>query len=398
MFDRSVIQTMDAVKLNIVTNSMFECSLCLQVYKDPRLLPCGHTFCLQCIQKTNNKPCSLCKKEWPLPANGLQGLQKNAVAEKLIQSLSSISHCAAAGNDSHGQIKYLCIDCWDPLCEKCAKNHTQFSRVLKNHVVKKMNEVDQSDVELNYQRKALLCAQHKDKLMELLCTHCDQFICHKCYISSHNSHECVSAEYADAKLKLQIDQLKINVQENVNKIDGKVKLLKSVKLSLETSKANQLQYIKILLDDVKKQLRVEHDKIISKIDECFKNAVKSIDEKTHAKNKELEQEVQANEAKLQSLQEAMSSIEQYTTPLSTAVERATLLKEDSIGQIMKTAKFTPHYQSHWLIQEPIIEWKTSIDDWLLSYKNTLSFFQNVPQLDVEHLMKTQSNFMPVKVI
>ena len=397
MFDRLVIQTMDAVKLNIVTNSIFECSLCLQVYQDPRLLPCGHTFCLQCIQKTNNKPCSLCKKEWSLPANGLQGLQKNAVAEKFIQSLSSISHCAAAGDDSHGQVKYLCIDCWDPLCEKCAKNHTQFSRVLKNHVIKKMNEVDQSDVELHYQRKALLCSQHKDKSMELHCTNCDQFICHKCYISSHNSHECVSAEYADAKLKLHIDKLKNDVQENINMLDGKVKILKSVKLSLETNKANQLQYIKTLLDDIKKQLRVEHEKIMSKIEECYKNAIKSIDEKTFAKDKELEQAMQVNEAKLQSLHEAMSSIKQYTAPLSTAVERAALLKDDSIGQVMKTAKFTPHYQSHWLTQEPIIEWKTNIDDWLLSYKKTLAHFHYVPQLNVKHLMKTQSNFIPLKV-
>ena len=27
------------------------CPLCLDIFKEPRLLDCGHTFCLQCLQK-----------------------------------------------------------------------------------------------------------------------------------------------------------------------------------------------------------------------------------------------------------------------------------------------------------------------------------------------------------
>ena len=105
---------MDGTKIHVAVNSLLECSICLQVFQDPRNLPCGHTFCLRCIQQTNNRLCSLCKRKWTLPASGWQELPKNFITEKCITSLPSISHCAVAGNNSHGAVKYLCIDCWDP--------------------------------------------------------------------------------------------------------------------------------------------------------------------------------------------------------------------------------------------------------------------------------------------
>ena len=77
---------MDRTKLHTAVNSLLECSECLQVFQDPRNLPCGHTFCLQCIKKANNRLCSLCKREWSLPANGLQALPKNFIVENWIRS------------------------------------------------------------------------------------------------------------------------------------------------------------------------------------------------------------------------------------------------------------------------------------------------------------------------
>lgn len=32
-------------------NPLVQCGLCQDVYDDPRVLPCSHTFCLECLQK-----------------------------------------------------------------------------------------------------------------------------------------------------------------------------------------------------------------------------------------------------------------------------------------------------------------------------------------------------------
>uniref|UniRef100_A0A3B4UP82 RING-type domain-containing protein n=1 Tax=Seriola dumerili TaxID=41447 RepID=A0A3B4UP82_SERDU len=44
----------------------FQCSICLDTYKNPTSIPCGHNFCLECIKlfwDTKPKPeCPLCKE------------------------------------------------------------------------------------------------------------------------------------------------------------------------------------------------------------------------------------------------------------------------------------------------------------------------------------------------
>jgi hypothetical protein len=53
------------------------CGFCFDVYRDPRILPCGHTFCLKCLKKqvdSSDKSvrltCGLCRQPWTLPDDG----------------------------------------------------------------------------------------------------------------------------------------------------------------------------------------------------------------------------------------------------------------------------------------------------------------------------------------
>jgi len=73
-------------------DDIMECSICTEVFTDPRLLPCGHIFCLQCLQSysEDKQPgdcmlCPLCRKEFTIPDNGIPGLPKNIYIEKLLR-------------------------------------------------------------------------------------------------------------------------------------------------------------------------------------------------------------------------------------------------------------------------------------------------------------------------
>jgi len=72
-------------------DDMTECSICTEVFTDPRVLPCIHTFCLECLlncgkdrQPRDRMPCPLCRKEFTIPDDGLSGVQKNFFMEKLL--------------------------------------------------------------------------------------------------------------------------------------------------------------------------------------------------------------------------------------------------------------------------------------------------------------------------
>jgi hypothetical protein len=41
-----------------------ECHICYEIFKDPRLLDCGHTFCFKCIDRlleNNSLACPICR-------------------------------------------------------------------------------------------------------------------------------------------------------------------------------------------------------------------------------------------------------------------------------------------------------------------------------------------------
>jgi len=68
-----------------------ECPICTEVFTDPRVLPCIHTYCLKCIEgcgvdkKPGEKlPCPLCRKEFVIPDTGLTELPKNFFVNKLL--------------------------------------------------------------------------------------------------------------------------------------------------------------------------------------------------------------------------------------------------------------------------------------------------------------------------
>jgi transcription elongation factor Elf1 len=66
--------------------------VCLSQFEDSRVLPCGHTFCLKCLQqqlgdnatKQATIVCSLCRQSFPIPNGGLASLPKNYSIESAI--------------------------------------------------------------------------------------------------------------------------------------------------------------------------------------------------------------------------------------------------------------------------------------------------------------------------
>ena len=55
-----------------------KCSVCLELFTEPKILPCCHTFCLECLKKTASRKrtegkitCPKCRQSHPIPAGGL---------------------------------------------------------------------------------------------------------------------------------------------------------------------------------------------------------------------------------------------------------------------------------------------------------------------------------------
>lgn len=66
------------------------CKICLDRYKDPRALPCQHSFCHRCLKNVkvvhtplscggvgHDLPCPLCRRNHPVPIGGVEGFPKD---------------------------------------------------------------------------------------------------------------------------------------------------------------------------------------------------------------------------------------------------------------------------------------------------------------------------------
>ncbi|ESP01773.1 hypothetical protein LOTGIDRAFT_139123 [Lottia gigantea] len=63
-----------------------ECSICCEDFKTPKFLPCGHTFCLDCIEryigdKIETFHCPLCGQDVTIPVGGAKMFTTNYIAQ-----------------------------------------------------------------------------------------------------------------------------------------------------------------------------------------------------------------------------------------------------------------------------------------------------------------------------
>ena len=58
--------------------TQLECSICYEIFKEPRELPCGHSFCTACLERLASfgnleyVDCPSCRKRHKRPSNGFR--------------------------------------------------------------------------------------------------------------------------------------------------------------------------------------------------------------------------------------------------------------------------------------------------------------------------------------
>jgi len=131
-----------------------ECPICTEVYTDPRVLPCVHTYCLKCIeawskdkQPGDKLACPLCRKEFTLSSNGVKDLPKNFFVANFLQmkELSSVesktSPCEACsgseegGSEVQNVASVYCVECQIKLCDNCKRAHAVIKSTRSHKLV-----------------------------------------------------------------------------------------------------------------------------------------------------------------------------------------------------------------------------------------------------------------------
>ena len=179
-------------------NAQLECSICLDTYKDPKLLQCFHVFCQLCLEPLVSRDgqsllCPACHRSIPLGPNGVSGLQSDFHVQHLFEIRDTLEKVQATKNtkcekcDKQIATGY-CRQCAQFICDRCKEVHTIWKE-LKTHELESLDKLRAEAQNLISSQKPIVkCAKHPNKSLKIYCESCSELICKDCTIRLHQGH------------------------------------------------------------------------------------------------------------------------------------------------------------------------------------------------------------------
>ncbi|XP_044075666.1 tripartite motif-containing protein 16-like [Siniperca chuatsi] len=283
----------------------FSCSICLDLLKDPVAIPCGHSYCMNCIKsfwdgedEKNIHSCPQCRQTFiPRPV-----LLKNTMLAALVEELKKTGLQAAPADPCYAgpedvacdfctgrKLKALksCLVCLASYCDKHLQPHYESPAFKKHKLVDPSKKLQEN-----------ICSRH-DEVMKMFCRTDQQCICYLCSVDEHKGHDTVSAAAERTEKQRELEVSRQNIQQRIQDRQKDVKLLqqeveainRSADKAVEDSEKIFTELIRLMekrSSDVKQQVRSQQETEVSRAKELQEKLEQEITE-LKRKDAELEQ-------------------------------------------------------------------------------------------------------------
>ncbi|XP_034399305.1 tripartite motif-containing protein 2 isoform X1 [Cyclopterus lumpus] len=205
------------------------CSICLDRYENPKVLPCLHTFCERCLQNyipahSLTLSCPVCRQTSILPEKGVAALQNNFFITNLMDVL-----------------------------QRAPDSCSQEAAALNNITTVATGQ-------------PLSCPNHGGNVMEFYCPPCETAMCQECTSGEHGEHPTVPlkdvVEQHKASLQDQLDAVKKRLPE----IDSSLQTLSEILQQLTNQKSSIEAGIHTTFDELQKTLNVRKSVLLMELE------------------------------------------------------------------------------------------------------------------------------------
>ena len=260
------------------------CGICLDSYKQPKLLKCFHVYCEQCLQGLvrggAGLPCPQCRKVTPLPVGRVSDLQGAFYIHYLFDIQDALKKVSSSEQTMCKTCKKreavgFCRSCGF-VCAIC-KEHHQYWDNLKPHEIIDLDTLTGDVTTLVPPlKKMLFCASHPAKKAKLYCETCEELICRDCIIRVHRDHQydLVTESFAKHE-KVIVDSLK-PVKEQITMLEGAVKSVDTQCAAVIEQKTAVVEEIRTVMAYLRQVLRARERELVGEAEQTAQQKLKSL--------------------------------------------------------------------------------------------------------------------------
>ena len=267
------------------------CAICLDAFKDPKLLQCFHVYCKDCLQRlvvTDRQGqlslrCPTCRQSTLLPpATNVSDLQPAFHIHHLFEIQDALEKvkepqkvlCTKC-NKNRSATSY-CRDCGKYICAPCTAIHGDWDD-FSDHEVVALEQLENKVKQLDSLKKVILyCSLHKGKELELYCETCEELICHNCTVKKHKNHQYDLVDDTFEKHKAKVVASLDPVENQLGVVNKALEQIEQRSGDVNEQRVATKTEIQRIVQQLHKMLEARKTELIGKVDEYTDQKIKNL--------------------------------------------------------------------------------------------------------------------------
>ena len=287
-------------------DNQITCTICLQLYQNPKILPCQHSYCEECLiklEKDEKIACPACRSIADVPSNGVKDFNTNFfikyqvddhILRRKLQGKEEVSCEVCVENDP---VLTFCPTCVLFMCKLCDDQHKR-SRNTCQHVAILLTDAHSKikDIEVKPKRQVAICKKHALD-MKFYCETCEELVCLYCTTKAHSTHSHDSVKEVAAKRRKQLRKTAAQLNDMITKL----------------SQAHDN------ITDMTESVLQRHRTVGKEIDQFFDNVIQKIEQQRQQLKQELHNKVSGKVKLLTSQLEEVESVQAHVNSVNELV-------------------------------------------------------------------------------
>ncbi|XDV27879.1 hypothetical protein PO909_031334, partial [Leuciscus waleckii] len=276
-----------------LAQDQFSCSICLDLLKNPVTIPCGHSYCMNCItgcwdldDQKGVYSCPQCRQSFTTrPVLG-----KNTMLAEVVKKLKKAKlqarpaqcyaepgdvECDVCTGDKNKAIK-SCLVCLNSYCQNHLEQHESLFKSKRHNLMDATGRLQE-----------MICPQH-EKLLEIYCRTDQHCICYLCTMDEHKNHDTVSAAAERTEKQRQFGKMQRKYQQ---RIEEKLKEFEDLREAVESHKRSAQAAVedsKRIFTELIRSIERSRSEVTQLIRDQEKTAVSRAEERLERLEQEIE--------------------------------------------------------------------------------------------------------------